>query len=290
MYNLKQFGTVYFNEPLPADWDGKVYCTDTNAAMTLRTNETHGYLAAYTFTLVTQGRLDIVYNGRELTLHTDDLYLYSPGLPVTVVAASDDYRGICLLADEHVTFETPVVHDLVRLAYLPIVHLHEPKLTLPHEAALRLARKMREIIDYLHSTHIYKHQILRMLYSVFLLDLQDVQDQAIDHRQVPQRVEEIFMGFIRLLPDHFAEHHDIGFYAGRLNISTVYLSRVVRQVTGRTVIDYVNQTLLMEASFLLATSQMSIAQIADRLHFASQSSFCKFFTRMKGVPPRAYRS
>ena len=98
------------------------------------------------------------------------------------------------------------------------------------------------------------------------------------------------MGFIRLLPDHFAEHHDIGFYAGRLNISTVYLSRVVRQVTGRTVIDYVNQTLLMEASFLLATSQMSIAQIADRLHFASQSSFCKFFTRRKGVPPRAYRS
>ena len=209
---------------------------------------------------------------------------------MTVVAASEDYQGICLLADEHVTFETPVVHDLVRLAYLPIVQLHEPKLTLPREAALRLAEKMREIIGYLHSDHIYRLQILRMLYSVFLLDLQDVQNRAIGHRQVPQRVEELFIGFIRLLPDHFAEHHDIGFYAGQLNISAVYLSRVVRQVTGRTVVDYVNQMLLMEASFLLTTSQMSIAQIADRLHFANQSSFSKFFTRMKGTSPRAYRS
>ena len=128
-----------------------------------------------------------------------------------------------------------------------------------------------------------------MLYAVFLLDVQNAQQKTIAHRQTSQRVEEIFIGFIRLLPSHFAEHHDIAFYADRLHISPVYLSRVVRQVTGRTVIDYINQMLMMEATFLLQTSQLSITQIADHLHFADTPSFSKFFSRLKGMSPKEYR-
>ena len=64
---------------------------------------------------------------------------------------------------------------------------------------------------------------------------------------------------------------------------------MVRQVTGRTVVDYINQMLLMEASFLLQTSRLSITQIADRLHFADTPSFSKFFHRMKGVSPKEFR-
>ena len=183
----------------------------------------------------------------------------------------------------------PSVRDLVRIAYQPIVQLHQPVVKLQHETALKMASKMREIITYLNSDHIYKSEIIRMLYAVFLLDLQNAQEQAIDNHPVPQRVEELFIDFIRLLSDHFALHHDIGFYASRLNISKVYLSRIVRQVTGRTVVGYINQMLLMEASFQLRTSQLSISQIADRLHFADTPSFSKFFSRMKGMSPREYR-
>ena len=119
--------------------------------------------------------------------------------------------------------------------------------------------------------------------------LQNAQQRAIVQRQTPQRVEEIFIDFIRLLPRHFVEHHDIPFYADQLHISPVYLSRVVRQVTGRTVVDYINQMLLMEATFLLKTSELSITQIADRLNFADAPSFSKFFSRLKGLSPRTYR-
>ena len=290
MYSLKEAWVLMHNETPFENWDGKMYCNETDAAITFRANETHGYMAAYTFTLVLKGWLTIVYNGQELTLRPDDLYIYSPGLPVTIVAASDDYHGICLLADEHISIELPTVRDMVHIAYLPIVRLHEPKLTLAHNDAEQLAAKMREIIAYLHSDHIFKDKVLQMLYAIFLLDLQNAQDRAIAQRTVPQRVEEIFISFIRLLPNHFAAHHDIAFYASTLHISPVYLSRVVRQVTGRTVIGYVNQHLLMEASFLLRTSQLSIAQIADRLHFADASSFSKFFSRTKGLSPREYRN
>lgn len=290
MYTLNEYLPVFVGDDLPEKgWDSGMYCLETDEAKILRTNLQRGFVACFGFMVVDKGWMTIHYNGRDLTLHPNDLYTYSPGLPVDVIATSDDFHGYCLMADEHLTIEAPSVHDLVHLAYLPIVQLHEPKQTLPADTAQHLITKMREIIDCLHSEHIYKGEVLRMLYSIFLLDLQNAQQRAIVQRQTPQRVEEIFIGFIRMLPRYFVEHHDIPFYAGQLHISTVYLSRVVRQVTGRTVVDYINEMLLMEASFLLKTSELSITQIADHLHFADTPSFSKFFSRMKGQSPRAYR-
>ncbi len=271
------------------NWDGKMYCTETDAELTFRTNIIQGFLAAYTFTLVIDGWLSIVYNNRELKLRPGDLYIYSPGMRVLIAAASSDYRAICLMADEHTTIELPSVHDLVHIAYAPIVQLHEPKLSLPPDEVRHMEQRMREIIGYLHSDHLYKKEILRMLYATFLLDMQNAQQHSITSHQIPPRIEEIFISFIRLLPHHFAQHHDIAFYASALHITPVYLSRVVRQVTGRTVIDYINQMIVMEASFLLRTSPMSITQIAEHLHFADTPSFSKFFLRMKGVNPRRFR-
>lgn len=289
MYSLKEAWLKMYGTGPVDHWDGKIYCEETNAASTFKANNTQGYMAAYTFTLVLEGSLTILYNDKKLDLHPNDLYTYSPGLSVTILAASDDYHAICLLVDENVGIESPTVHDLVHIAYQPVAQLHEPKLTLPSEYVQHLAGKMREIINYLHSNHIYKGEILNMLYAVFLLDLQDAQEKAIDHISISRRVETIFIDFIRLLPHHFAQHHDIAFYASKLNISPVYLSRVVRQVTGHTVIDYVNKFLFMEAAFLLRTTQLSITQIADQLHFADTASFSKFFLRQKGVTPRKFR-
>ena len=288
MYSLKEAIGLFSGDEANG-CNAAMYCFETDAVTAMRTNETQGFFACYVFTLIERGWLTIRYNGRELTFHPNDLYTYSPGLPITVIATSDDFHGLSLMADEHAAIDDPTLHDLVHIAYLPIVQLNEPKQTLPVDTARHLAAKMREIIGYLQSDHIYKAEVLRLLYAVFLLDLQNAQQHAVVYRQVPQRVEEIFIGFIRLLPDHFAEHHDIPFYASALHISPVYLSRVVRQVSGRTVVDYINQMLLMEASFLLRTSELSISQIADRLHFADTPSFSKFFSRLKGQSPKAFR-
>ena len=83
---------------------------------------------------------------------------------------------------------------------------------------------------------------------------------------------------------------DGGVVASELCITTTCFSRVVRQVSGgRTVVDYINQMLLMEATFLLRQTSMSITQISDQLHFAEVTTFARFFNRMKGMAPREFR-
>jgi len=132
MYSLKE-AWVLMHGGLPfKNWNGRIYCNTTDASITFRANETHGYMAAYTFTLVVEGWLSIIYNGQELTLHPDDMYIYSPGLAVTIISASDDYRGICLLADEHISTELPTVRDMVHIAAhlwpAPWHHVSPPRL------------------------------------------------------------------------------------------------------------------------------------------------------------------
>ena len=289
MYSLKE-AWIKMHGAVPYEgWDGRIQCDRTDAAMTFRANRTQGFMAAYTFTLVLEGWLTIIYNGRQFVLGPNDFYIYSPGMAVTIVSVTKNYKGICLLADEHLTLESDTVRDMIRMAYLPIVRLNEPKIALSDDVAAVFRSRMEEILRYLSSDNAHKGAIVQHLYAVFLLDIQNALEQSVENEPAGKRAEEVFIGFIRLLPESFLEHHDIAFYAGSLNITTTYLSRVVRQLTGRTVVGYVNQFLLMEATFLLRASKMSIAQISDYLNFSDQAAFSKFFSRMKGMPPKEYR-
>ena len=290
MYSLKEFWQLR-NLPVPeGEWDGNVICLETNVEWTFGTNETRGFLLCYTFTIVTRGWLTILYNNRELTLHVGDLYTYSPGFEVTVLSSSNDYSGICLLGDEHFTLSLPMVRDAIRTAYFTVVELTSPVLPLKADDRHRLQELMQMMIHYQQTGLPHANESIQILYNLFLTDLSAIQQHSIREHRFPKRVEEIFLGFLGLLPQHFIEHHDIGFYASELCITTTYLSRVVRQVSGgRTVIDYINQLLLMEATFLLRQTSLSVAQIAGRLHFAETTTFARFFQRMKGMNPREYR-
>ena len=266
-----------------------VYCTETDAPLTVRANLLQDTMACYTFTLVEEGWLTIDYNNQQFTLTPNELYPYAPGMPLRIVAASDDYKGICLLADETFTLRSSYMHGAIRAAYFPLVELTEPKLKLQSKDAAHLADLMRLAIYYEKVSHPQRNESLRLLYNLFLIDLTATQESSIRKHRFPKRVEEIYLAFLRLLSQHYAGHRDISFYASKLCITTTYLSRIVRQVSGRTVGQYIDQLLLMEASWMLQTTSLTVAQIADRLHFADTTTFARFFKRLKGCTPKEYR-
>ncbi len=280
----------YGHDTIP-DWDGKLLIVDTDAHNSLvETNALPGTIAAYGYTIVLQGWMTMLYNGRELHVTKYDLIIYTPGIVVSVSDISGDYRGICLVADKDFAFESPMMRDAIRAAYLPAVELREPRLTLSEEDYLHLMELMGIIRRYLLSAdHPFRSECLRTTYGLFLLELNAIQERTIRERRFPKRIEELFFDFLRLVPIHFTEHHDVAFYASQLCITPRYLSRIVREVSGRTVVDYINQMLLMEASYLLQQTSLPIVQIAERLHFSEAASFTRFFTRMNGMNPREFR-
>ena len=78
-------------------------------------------------------------------------------------------------------------------------------------------------------------------------------------------------------------------YADTLGISTNYLSRLVKQTTGRSPGVWVDIARIGRAKELLSGSQDPVIDIAASIGLEDQSYFSRFFRRHTGMTPSAYR-
>ena len=104
------------------------------------------------------------------------------------------------------------------------------------------------------------------------------------------RKEELFNRFVELVSTHFTRQRDVAFYADELCISMSYLASVTRVTTGETPKQTIDKRIVQEIKILLAFSDLSLQQIADRLNFPDQSYLGRFFKHHTGRSPIAYRN
>ncbi|MBO4993708.1 MAG: AraC family transcriptional regulator, partial [Alistipes sp.] len=62
-----------------------------------------------------------------------------------------------------------------------------------------------------------------------------------------------------------------------------------KQNTGMTALEWIERYVVLYAKSSLSSTSMTIQQISDELCFPSQSVFGKYFKRVEGISPRAYR-
>lgn len=103
------------------------------------------------------------------------------------------------------------------------------------------------------------------------------------------RKEELSGNFIKLLGANFREERSVNFYAKSLYVTPGHLSKVLKQVSGKSARELIDQAVILEAKILLNNRALLIAQITDDLNFSDQSFFGKFFKKETGLSPRAYR-
>ena len=68
----------------------------------------------------------------------------------------------------------------------------------------------------------------------------------------------------------------MAFYARELCLTPKYLSSVVKKTTNRTVTEWINETVVLDAKTQLKSSQMTVQQIANYLNFPTPSFFGRF--------------
>lgn len=112
-----------------------------------------------------------------------------------------------------------------------------------------------------------------------------VQGQPMNEISVSRYVD----GFIRAVDADYAERHDVEYYADKLCITPNYLNKIVKQSLGTTAKAYIHSRLFGEAERLLSYTTLGVAEIADRLRFASPSHFVRFFKKQAGATPLQYR-
>ena len=77
--------------------------------------------------------------------------------------------------------------------------------------------------------------------------------------------------------------------ADRFSISPSYLSRYMKDYLGCSVTDYIHQTRIQQAKFLLNHTDQTVAVIAEGVGYNSLQNFSRVFKRYEGITPTNYR-
>ncbi|WP_281631630.1 helix-turn-helix domain-containing protein [Flavobacterium luteolum] len=104
------------------------------------------------------------------------------------------------------------------------------------------------------------------------------------------RKENLVIQFLTVLSIHYKKQHHAKFYAGALFITSKYLNKVVKEVTGSSVKALIIEAIISEAKILLEDTQNTFAEIAEEMEFASVSIFSIFFKKHTSYSPSEYRA
>lgn len=242
------------------------------------------------FVFVESGTALLTDMRQDYTIKGEDLIVLSPSLAATLHHASPDFTFTCICLVPEYFDSLPgsqllysQLAEFIQVDHLPIVSLKPEK-----------SRYLRQTFDLFSSDlrgfKIYTHGIISLLCCLLLLQTADTFCQSNRHMPVyVKRSGEIFRKFRKLLTAHYRQHHDIGFYADELHISTTYLSRIVKQTTGNTVRFLISELLCADARRMLVCTDLDIKEIASQLGFSDQSVFGKFFVKKTGLSPLKFR-
>lgn len=96
--------------------------------------------------------------------------------------------------------------------------------------------------------------------------------------------------FIALLTRHYASHHYVAYYADRLNITPNYLNIICRKYLGTTAKEQINIQIGLVVKNLLDTTDMTVKEISERLHYEDASYLCRVFKKQTEMSPLEYRN
>ena len=103
------------------------------------------------------------------------------------------------------------------------------------------------------------------------------------------RSSELYNQFISQVNNFCRTYSDVHFYADQLNVSSRYLAQVTRRISCKTPKAIIDEYIVKEIERELSTTTHTVQEIANTFGFSSQAHLTKFFKKMRGVTPSAFR-
>lgn len=231
------------------------------------------------------GTLRLRINLREVEFKEGDLLAVSPGTVFEFLYISSDL-DLAMLAFSNSLMENWQKEDLLQIYLQGRLFLH---LSLTEKEVQRMEQLFALLWEVVHDRP-FPRASVQSLISLYFHQLDFVRKRSQStERQQHTRQEDIFNRFLELVNKYAVRERSIAFYADRLFLTPRYLSTLVRQASGRTVMDWVNEAVMQEAKLMLRHTDKLVYQIADELNFPNASFFSKYFRRMAGMTPNDYR-
>ncbi len=182
-----------------------------------------------------------------------------------------------------------VFQDSMRLLDNPCITLDEFQMSLANDY-FNLAKKV------VKAPFTNKKEIISSLLTSLTYLSTDVWAHQVDearkkaNTQHSARLNQIFEEFIALVNEHHCSERSMAFYADKLCLTPKYLSKLIKQASGKSAPEWIDEFVILEAKNLLKYTNLAIKEIVFQLHFPNQSVFYKFFKAHTGMTPSEYRN
>lgn len=238
------------------------------------------------FCLCTQGKLKIQIDYKEYDIPANHLFVVLPKHVFAVLSRSADLKMEILFTSMDYIRHLPIVPDFDVLKQTNAA----PWLAITDEQTRQLT-KLYSVLETYNTDTIRTKQIrIGLTLSLILIIISLFENSKPGTGDAPaSRAENLTRLFFDLLLQHGTRERSVQFYADKLFITPKYLSMTVKSVTGHSVQEWLNEAVIVQAKRYIKTTDFTIQQIADELHFTTSSSFVRFFKQQTGTTPMAYR-
>ena len=238
----------------------------------------------YLFVLVKQGDSRHWIDTRSYTLQPDHFYFTVPH-QVHLKEEPRPMRGFALAF----TQEFLQLEENSALLRLPILANraggHELRLSI--EDVVAIEEIMRQLLKEYQGDDGWRMSMLGALLHQLLIHLSRLYLEQFQGETEGQ--ETLLKRFLALAGERYAELHEVNAYASLLHVSAGHLGDVVKQQSGKTCIEHIQDQLLVEAKRRLLHTGLPVNQIGEELGFEDAAYFNRFFKRHTGVTPLTYR-
>lgn len=245
------------------------------------------------FLLLVHGQAELQINGKRYEIRNNTFIDLIDTSTFQIESCSPDIQAWCLFA----TFEFASA-SLKSLRPGPMIHplkrLNIPIMDFTTEETLLIQQQLTLLQDILaNPDHYYRKELAELYFRSFNLEVGNAlfnHLQQIDNTSPNiSRKDFITLSFLKLIAQHATQEHHIDFYADNLCISTKHLTRIIKDTTGKTPYSFICDEIIHKAMEMLEDDKIPVGQIAEKLRFSDQASFCKFFKKLKHVSPMAFR-
>ena len=162
----------------------------------------------------------------------------------------------------------------------------EHVINVTEEESKLIQQSFRDIINEYERFSPEKDYLLRNYIHILLLRIREIyRPHAKQISETASNATKIANQFKHLLQKNFIEIRKVEQYASMMHISPKHLSDLVKEATGKTPRQLINDVILLESRVLLGSTDKSITAIAHELHFEDQSHFSHFIKQQTGCSP-----
>lgn len=168
---------------------------------------------------------------------------------------------------------------LKRITYNPKVSINESKI---HwlDNCCKLMMDNQEIIA--DGSEIKK----KLLQSFILMVAEDWNNESMKLN----KSFKVLLDFKELVYANFQKEHHVDFYANALALSQNYLTRCVKEVSGKSPKQLLNEIIISQSKIYLLEDNLSISEIAYQLSFKDPAYFSRLFKKVTGLSPKQYKN